>query len=178
MGSRIDGPDDKPANAVISIVERIASVQSHISELILVAMTLLIVAEVFCRTFLNVSLMFTEEIEGYLLVALVFLGLTVSVHSGTLFRVEFLIRRLDEPAKRVLELIFDLVGFLFAVLLAWQMVRLCMSSYRQHSEAATILATPLYMPQIVMIVGTVSLAFVLITDFFAKLIVISGKHRA
>ena len=177
MGSQSDEPDSKSMNAAVRLVQRVALLQSHVSELILVAMTLLIVAEVFCRTFLGISLMFSEEIEGYLLVALVFLGLTVSVQSGSLFRVEFLIRRLDEPAKRVVELIFDLVGFLFAVLLVWQMVRLCMSSYQQRSEAATILATPLYIPQIVMIVGTVSLAFVLITDFFVKLVVIvRGPH--
>lgn len=157
---------------VLPFVDHIMQLQRWLSELIIVAMVLLIVAEVVCRSFLGFSLMFGEELAGYLLVALVFLGMGASLHAGALFRVEFLIGSLSERGRNALQLVFDLLSLAFAVLLAWQMFALASGSYARHIEAATILATPLYIPQIVMVVGSCTLVLVLLSQCLARVLAI------
>jgi len=120
-------------------------------EAALVIMMLLITAEVAVRSLFNYSLQFTDELSGYLLVVVTFLG--ISLKEGAVFRVDFLYRRLAERVRTALELVFRVLALVFAVLLDYQVIRLVVSSYERDVTAPTLLATPLYVPQIIMPVG-------------------------
>lgn len=145
-----------------SAMGRIMMVQRWLSEIVIVVMCLLVTAEVICRTFLNFSLLISDEVGGYLLVALVFLGMGCALHDGALFRVEFVLRALPQRGQQALQLVFDILSLGFAALLTWQMYRLVHESYASHVQAATTLATPQYIPQVVMAVGSFTMALVLV----------------
>jgi TRAP-type C4-dicarboxylate transport system permease small subunit len=130
---------------------------------------------VFCRSVLGFSLLITEELGSYLLVALVFLGMGSALHAGALFRVEFIIHSLPERGRQVVQLVFDLLSLAFAALLSWQMLVLVQGSYERHVQAGTTLATPLYIPQIVMVVGSATLALVLVSQCLARVLALFGK---
>lgn len=122
-------------------------------EAALVIMMLLITAEVAVRSLFNYSLQFTDELSGYLLVVVTFLGISISLKEGAVFRVDFLYRRLAARVRTALDFVFQVLALVFAVLLDYQVIRLVVSSYERDVTAPTLLATPLYVPQIIMPVG-------------------------
>lgn len=143
-------------------LESVIRAEQALIEIIVVAMALLICAEVFCRSFLNFSLMFAEEVAGYLLVAIVFLGMPVALSRGALFRVELVLNRLPGEVARWVQLAFNLLSLSVSLILLWQMARLVMDSWVRKIEAPTVLATPLYVPQIFMVLGLLTLVLVLV----------------
>ena len=133
-------------------------------EFLIVAMALLITAEVVSRELFDYSLQVTHEIAGYLLVAVAFLSIGVSLHDRALFRVEILFGRLPKRGQDILQLVFDLLALGFGLLLEYHLIQLVLSSYSRGFKEATILATPLYLPQLVMPVGVGFMIVVLLAQ--------------
>jgi len=125
--------------------------------------------EVVCRSFLNLSLHFADEVAGYLLVAILFLGVTISFRSGTLLRVEFLLQRLPRRWRLRLEMLFLLIAFLFVLVLDYALIKYVLSTHARGMQAPTLLATPLYIPQAVMPIGVTLLAIALLGSAVEKL---------
>jgi TRAP-type transport system small permease protein len=172
----------KRASILTSMTERMFArlilVQKRLCGLLIVVMVLLIIAEVVCRNVFNFSLQITHEVAGYLLVAVTFLGIGVSLHDRALFRVEFLFSRLPARGQHILQLVFDLLALGFGVILDYQLVRLVVSSYTRGVREATILATPLYIPQIVMPVGVSLMIVVLLAHIWGDLRALYGLNGA
>ena len=64
------------------------------------AMTIIVVAQVFARYVLNASLFWSEELARYLLVWLTFLGASVAYRQGLHPGVDFFYTRMSSPWKR------------------------------------------------------------------------------
>lgn len=152
-------------------IEGVLAAQHLLLSAIIVAMALLVTAEVICRSMLGFSLLVTEEVAGYMLVAIVFLGMPLALADGKLFRVEFVIHRLAPRPREALKLFFNILSLAFAVILDWQLVRLVVESWERGVLAPTVLATPQYLPQIVMVVGMTGVVMVLVTQ------IILGAHE-
>lgn len=145
-------------------LRRYLGFQQLVLEISVVIMALLVAAEVFCRSILGFSLHVTEEIGGYLLVVVVFLGMPLTLAEGTLFRVEFVMGRLSARAAAGLMVIFNIMSLLVAALLDWQLAGLVRESWERGIVAPTVLATPQYLPQLVMVVGMTSVMIVLLVQ--------------
>ena len=65
--------------------------------------------------------------------------------------------RLGPGGKAVSSLIFNLLSLAYVALTDWYFLQLVMSSYRRDAQASTSLATPLWIPETVMIVGATML---------------------
>ena len=159
----------------LPVVGIIMKIQRWLSEITVVMLALLMTAEVVCRDLFNFSLLITDEVGGYFLVALAFLGMGAALHDGALFRVTAVLKALPERARAVLQLFFDILSLAFAILLSWEMWRLVSDSYARHVEASSVLATPLYIPQIVMVVGAVTMALVLVAQCAAGIIAVFAR---
>lgn len=133
-------------------------------EVAVVIMALLVTTEVVCRSVFGFSLHITEEIGGYLLVAVVFLGMPITLAEGSLFRVEFVMSRLRLRGQTWLMLLFNATSLAVAALLNWQLIGLVRESWQRGINAPTVLGTPLYLPQIVMVVGMTSVMIVLLVQ--------------
>jgi len=168
----------EPPRGAASPLDWLMRVQRWLSEITIVLLCLLITAEVVCRSLLGFSLLVADELGGYFLVGLVFLGMGCALHEGALFRVEFVLRSLPPRGQRVLQLVFDVLSLGFGLLLTWQMFALVHDSYASRVQAATTLATPQYIPQIVMVVGSATMTLVLIAKCAAGLRdVLGGRHE-
>ena len=145
-------------------VRRLIDAATSLAELVLVAMLAVIGLEVVLRSSIGYSLQFADEVSAYLLVALTFLGLSISLHDGALFRVEFVFGRLGPRLRAAVELLFNLAGLGFAVLLEYQLCRQVVSTWHQEMVAPTLLATPLWLPQAAMPLGGLLLIVVLLAE--------------
>ena len=86
----------------------------------------LVFAQFFSRYVLNNSISWTEEVAGYSLMALTFLGSAMAARRGTHITVEFLPNMLPPPARRWMHLATGLAaaGFYGAsVWLCWQVAQ-------------------------------------------------------
>jgi TRAP-type C4-dicarboxylate transport system permease small subunit len=86
----------------------------------------LVFLQVFTRYVLNSSLSWTEEMASYLLIAVVFLGLSRAVRSGAHIRVEFFYRCVSAHVARILTAVANGLSLLFAAyasVLAWKVAQ-------------------------------------------------------
>lgn len=133
------------------------SVIEKLSELLcaagLIGMTVLIGAEAIARNVFNFSLQITDEIGGYLLVAMTFLSLSVAQVHGAYHQVELVQTRLSPRARLVSQIVFDLLSLAACLVVTWQLARMNLNSWRSEDVAPTPLLTPLWIPQLSMAIG-------------------------
>jgi TRAP-type C4-dicarboxylate transport system permease small subunit len=151
-----------------SVLSWVTEVSARLAELLMLVMMALITGEIICRSFAGFSLMLVDEVAGYMLVAILFLGMTVSFESGSLLRVDFIMNRLSAKAQLWLDAVFDLIGFGFVAILDYALINFVLSTFERGMHAPTLLATPLYIPQLVMPVGATLLALALLASAIEK----------
>lgn len=169
--SSSDPVQEEAGHAIENIVagpSRFEDASEWLSSLALVAMILLIGSEAIVRNVFGGSLQITDEVCGYLLVAVTFLSMSVSEAHGAFHRVELIQARLGPAARIRLQIVFDACSLLASVLVAWQVSRLSINAFRAEDVAPTPLQTPLWIPQLVMGVGMALLCFALLRSMAAK----------
>jgi len=142
--------------------------------LFLLAMIAMIAAEAIARNVFGTSLQITDEVGGYLLVALTFLSMSVAESHGAFHRVEFVQMRLSPAVRIVSQIVFDLMALAASVLVTWQLIRLGLNSWRAEDVVPTPLATPLWLPQSSMGLGMALLCLALLRSIAAKVRYLRG----
>ena len=151
-----DSPPGRPTNRAIgeSVVERVCK---YICVAAIAVMLVVIAVDVATRALFNFSFEVSDELGGYLLAAITFFSLPVCQANDSFHHVELIQARLSPRGRTVSHLIFDLLSFTCCVLLAWQLFRFEILSWRFDDHAPTYLATPLWLPRVAMLAGTVAL---------------------
>ena len=80
-----------------------------------VLMMALVTFEVLLRTFANRSTLVADEMAGYLLVAMTFLGLAPSLRGGAFIRIDTYRDRLRGAGRRLLDVALVTVGLAYAI---------------------------------------------------------------
>lgn len=163
--------DDAPhrIDAPVAGASIIDKVSEAICSLFLVAMIVLISMEAIARNVFSTSLQITDEVGGYLLVAITFLSMSVAEAHGAFHRVELVQMRLSRKSQIVSQIVFDLLSLAASIIVTWQLMRLTSNSWRSEDVAATPLQTPLWLPQSVMGIGTALLCLALLRSIAVKL---------
>jgi len=129
------------------------------SEIALVVMLALIAVDVVTRSFFNFSFEVSDEVGGYMLVVICFLSLSACHVKGSFHEVEFVQAQLSPRVRSLTQVGFGALSLAACVVLAWQFVRLEMSSWRFGDVAPTYLATPLWLPRLALPIGMIALCF-------------------
>lgn len=155
-----------PIFDIVAVAVRLAT------SAVLIALVLLICIDVMLRSLTNVSLGFTEEISGYFVVMLTFFGASLGLRSGALFRVVVVSNLMRPHAQVVLTRLFICVALLCCGVLARVSFNLVLSSFSRGKFSPTVLQTPVWIPQLLLPLGFLVIAFFLIEQF------ILAGHRA
>ncbi|WP_168173083.1 TRAP transporter small permease [Thioclava sp. F34-6] len=150
----------------------------YICRFIIIAMTLLIAYESIARSLFDYSLGISNEVGGYLVVALTFLSLPYGYAEDVYTKVEFLDRAMGPRTKLVLAWVFKVLCLLLAAVLTWQFWRFSMQSIRTGETSMTPLMTPLWIPRLVMLVGSAALALTILASIIAPLFRSSTSNAA
>lgn len=134
----------------LDLLERVSLWTSAVC---MAGMTVLMLAEIVLRGVFNSTTEHSDELVGYLLVGVSFLSLALCQTRGAFHRVEMVQMRLGPRGQLVSSLVFNLLSFTYIAITDWYFVQFVMSSYRREAMASTTLATPLWIPESVMIVG-------------------------
>lgn len=172
-------------DGTIHLIETVSSGPSQIengSELVcslfLIAMIVLIGAEAIARNVFGTSLQVTDEIGGYLLVALTFISMSVAEAHGVFHRVELIQARVGKKVRMISQIVFDLMSLGASALVTWQLTRLTLNSWRAEDVAPTPLQTPLWLPQSTMAIGMALLCFALLRTIIAKANYLRGSRQS
>ena len=156
------------ARAATAAADRLAAVAGAGSGAAVVLMTALVTVEVLGRDLFNRSTLVADEMSGYLLVALTFLGLAPTLRGGGFIRIDTYHARLRGGGRVALDLVIHLLALGYAVLLDWYLWRLALDAWRLGTTSIQISRTPLWIPQACMAVGGLLLVF----DLLARLVVV------
>jgi TRAP-type transport system small permease protein len=149
-----------------SVVERVCK---YVCIAALVTMLLVTALDIFTRSLFNFSFEISDELGGYMLVVMTFMSLPVCQANDSFHHVAFVQERLTRRGRAISQLIFNLLSLAFGILLLWQLIRFEMSSWRFNDHAPTYLATPLWLPQAVMVVGAAALCVSLLRSLLADI---------
>jgi TRAP-type transport system small permease protein len=138
------------------------------SELALLVMLVLVAVDIVTRWLLNFSFEISDEVGGYMLVVICFVSLSACHANGSFHEVEFVQARLGPRLRSASQLAFTLLSLIASGVLAWQYLRLELSSWRFGDVAPTYLATPLWLPRLAMALGMLALCFSLCRTMVAE----------
>ena len=142
-----------PARGAIDrVVGRIAHAGALLAAAAIVAILVMVCAETALRQF-RLSLLVTDEIAGYLNAAAVFLGLAWTLREGGFIRGELLYDRAKGLVRSALRWLIGLTSLAFAVAMLWVCARHVLYALQHDTRAVSIIETPEWIPQSVMVVG-------------------------
>ena len=115
----------------------------------------------------------TDAYAGYCMAGAGFLALAHTLKRGEHIRVTLILERLTGTAHRALTLWTFAAGAVLAMLFAWYSTRLAWQSFDFHDISTANDATPLWIPQSLMALGTVVFAVAMIDELVLE---IRGKR--
>lgn len=105
-----------------------------------------------------------DAYAGYCMAASAFLALATTLRRGEHIRVTLILDRLAPTAQRRLDVFCHLVALAVSGALAWYSIRLVRQSLAFNDISTGLDATPLWIPQIGMALGTTMLALAFAVD--------------
>jgi TRAP-type C4-dicarboxylate transport system permease small subunit len=124
---------------------------------------------------LNFHVPGTDAYAGYCMAGCGFLALAHTFKRGEHIRVTLILERLGGRAHRALELWALGCASILAVLFAFYSVRLAFQSWQFNDISTASDATPLWIPQLAMALGTVVLGIALVDELMLEAL---GRRRA
>ena len=140
----------------------------------LIVLLLVILAQILAR-WAGLTFPGSTDYAGYFMAASSFFALAYALNHGAHIRVSLLLTRLHGRARRAAELWCLAVGGFLAWYFAFYAVKAVRVSYLIHDVSQGQDATPIWIPQLSMAIGTVVFAIAL-TDHFLR-IALGGEPR-
>lgn len=154
------------------IVLILKKTSTAISVAALSVMVLLIVTEILLR-FFRISTMIADEYSGYLMVTVVFIGSVLAFDEGSFVRVEVVYQRFSGKLKFIMDFLFHLLLFAYALVLSYFIWELNWTSLTMRSLSSSVVQTPLYIPQFLMSLGI----FLFDVYLIIRLVQIAARKR-
>lgn len=111
----------------------------------------------------------TDAYAGYMMAGAGFFALAHTLKRGEHIRVTLLLQALKPKARRAFEIFSLASAVLLSGLLAWFSARLAWQSYTIHDISTGNDATPLWIPQLTMAIGTLILLIAFLDELFAEI---------
>jgi TRAP-type C4-dicarboxylate transport system permease small subunit len=157
-----------------SLLNRIYDSAAALAALFMCAMLVMVLMSIIGRE-INFHIRGTDAYAGYCMAASGFLALAHTLKKGEHIRVTVLISRFKGGWLKGIELWALGMATLLACLMAYYSIRLSWQSYTFHDISTSNDATPLWIPQIFMALGTVVLAIAFIDELILEIL---GKRVA
>jgi TRAP-type C4-dicarboxylate transport system permease small subunit len=117
------------------------------------AMVALITYDVVGRALFNSPSLITDEITGYLLVFVAFMGAAEALRAGRHIGVDVVVGSLSQRARLRLTLVALLFSLAFLTFFWWHAVVMVYKSYVRNVTVPSSLLTPIWIPQVFIPIG-------------------------
>lgn len=140
-----------------AVLDRLYMAAAWLAASMMIGLLIMVLLSILGRQF-GFHVRGTDAYAGYLMAGAGFLALAHTLKRGEHIRVTLLLQWLSPSAKHRLELLALAAAAVLAALLAYFSVKLCWQSLQFNDISTSNDATPLWIPQISMAVGTLVLA--------------------
>ena len=147
---------------ILAGVDALSRACGYLAALLVLGIAGLILAEIFCRTALNVSLSFAWEFAAYFFAVAIFLAAAFALRTGGYVRVMLLSQSVSPRLAYWLDVVATVAGTMIAGVLAWSLTSFAAKSWESGSTSPTIDETPLVYPQAAMAFGAALLTLQLV----------------
>ncbi|MCY4463685.1 MAG: TRAP transporter small permease [Albidovulum sp.] len=152
------------ANRIVSILDGFSRILSNLGAvgagIILLAMIFHILAEIVLRTFFSSTTYVLEEMIGYGIATMSFLGLGYAFREGALIRMNLVLVKLGNAfVRRAVEIACVVAAATFTAIAAWYFFTNSVRDYVRGHVSETLSETPLWLPPSIMLVGMVIFLF-------------------
>lgn len=152
-------------NGLAQGIEKMNEVFGSVASYMIMALIAFLTINVIMRYFLKRPFAFTEEITGYLLTFIVFIGLGYTMMVGAHVITNILVRYLPDQAKEIFITVRNFIGVIFATLLTISAWVLMIKNYARKTIAFGALETPVWVPNIIFVVGSTVFLFEMVVMF-------------
>jgi len=123
------------------------------SAVILALLTILILVEIGLWNTLKVTTLVADEYSAYGLAAIIFLGAGYTLKEKGHIRITLVLNLLPKRAAALVTALASSGTLFFIGYLTWQLYRMTASAHRYGSTSGTLTATPIWIPQAIVVVG-------------------------
>jgi len=156
-----------PATAIGRLADKVSTAAGVAAGFCVIGILLIVCSEVVLRQFKH-SMLVTDEIAGYLNASLVFLGLAYTLKSGGFIRVEVTYDAMPPALRMIARWIFTSVAAVFIGTILYYATLHVHYAFVQDTRAVSVLATPEWIPQSVMVIGLAVLFLQLVAYLFER----------
>ena len=149
-----------------TFLDRLFEATGWLAGLFMVATLLSVLSSILGRLMPVFEMHGADAYAGYCMAASAFLALATTLRRGEHIRVTLIINRLSPAAYRWLDTFCHLLALAVASTLAWYSIRLVQQSLEFNDISTGLDATPLWIPQVGMAVGTTVLALAFVVELF------------
>ncbi|MED5365544.1 MAG: TRAP transporter small permease [Pseudomonadota bacterium] len=143
---------------IFNFIDGLARLSAYLAAGLIVGIAALILAEIFSRAVLNLSLSFAWEYVAYFMGAAVFLAAAFTLGSGGHVRVSLLSSSVPASMAKAIDMAATLFAAAIAVYVAYALLAFSWQAHVSGSTSPTIDEVPLVCPRGVMAIGTLLLA--------------------
>lgn len=151
------------------MLDRVAQVLLAFSNVLLVALFLVINAEIVVRAAFGKSMLISDEYGGYLLCWLTLSSFLYGMRTDAFLKVEFLVNRLSGRRRALATAFAALGGLAVCAIVTYSTFLLVKTTWSFHTTSTHFSETPLYLPQSIMPVAFGLLSIAYLVQFIASL---------
>lgn len=151
------------AGRVADACDRIDQFSAYLAAVGLTVMSGIVVIEVVLRFFFTVSTLVADEIAAYMLATVSFCALGYALRTEGHIRIELLYALIPAPIRKWVELAFVVVAIVATTIFASWLYRMVAQSYVLKVDSQSQIQTPLWIPQSVLVYGTIVLVLALVS---------------
>jgi len=165
---------DTPNRGVRRLLDAVYDGAGALAALLMIGLLAMVLLSILSRQ-LHFHVRGTDAYAGYLMAGAGFLALAHTLKRGEHIRVTLLLDALRGSARRALEIWSLGLASVLATLFAFYSGRLVWQSFEFHDISTSNDATPLWIPQLTMALGTSLLALAFVDEWILE---ITGRRQA
>lgn len=154
------------------LVNKISNGLGVVSGITILAITLIVTADVVMRYLFNSPLLFAGETCEFLLALIVFSGLAYTFQRNGHIRIDLITRKLPSILRYWMRVATFAAAIIYLSMLTWQVSLFIKESYSFNRES-TVLLFPIWIPQLAMLIGSLALFLVVLHSIVNHL----GSHH-
>ncbi|MEJ2158217.1 MAG: TRAP transporter small permease [Desulfobacteraceae bacterium] len=140
-------------NRFAAMIESLSTWAARLSAVVLGLMTLLILVEILLWNTVQKTTLIADEYSAYGLALIIFLGAGYCLKERGHIRITLVLGLLPPRAGRVVTCFATAVTTVFFGYLWWYLLKMVLSTIRYQTTSGTLTNTPLWIPQVLMLIG-------------------------
>ncbi len=137
----------------VSGIETLSEWSARLSAVILGLMTLLILLEIFLWNVFEKTTLIADEYSAYGLATIIFLGAGYCLKEKGHIRITLVLGFLSDRISKMITVAATAATTLFMGYMWWYLLKMLQGAMRYGSTSGTLTNTPLWIPQLLMLIG-------------------------